>query len=372
MITKALHPNIEGNPRTNLTAKAASGQADLVVQNATDFSANDHVVIGNPGEELTEIKKISSINGKTLTLSANLTNTHPENTKITFIKYDQIKFYKATSINGSYSLVSTKSIAIDEPHTLYDDSTALTTDYFKIKYYNSHTSDLSVYSDPIGASGFPRYSLKRIQDAMYAKTGDTKEQYYTRDEFTDWGNELKDDMVNRIVDSNEKYFNNYEDLDVDANGEADLNANFRKFQKVFVLYDGVNGKRARKFEIEELNDFTQTFSQEYPGYYFKQYKVGCRPKGTVGTTKIQVHFEDQPDDMENDMDEMPKPIRFYMHVFMDGMMAKAMEKAGKENRAAYFWKKYENGVQNMLEEINNLVLDENRGVRDEEEDSEYL
>lgn len=368
MIVKALHPDISGNPRTNLTAKAASAQAVIVVQNATDFNANDMVVIGNPGEELTEIKRISSISGKSITLSANLVNTHNQNTRITFIKYDQIKIYKASSIDGTYTLVSTKNLAIDEPHTLYDDSTALSGDYFKIRYFNSYTSDLSVYSDPIGASGFPRYSLKRMQDSVYTKAGDKKEQYFDRDEITDWVNELKDDMVNRIVDSNEKYFNTFENLAIDSNGEASLGDGFRKFQKVFVLYDGSNGKRARKFEFEEINDWSQTFSQDFPGYYFKQYKIGARPKGIVGTTLIQVHFEDQPNDLENDSDTLPKPIRFYTHVMMDGLMAKAMEKTGNDKRAAQFWNKYENGCQNMIEEINNLVLDENREVRDDEEE----
>jgi hypothetical protein len=203
---------------------------------------------------------------------------------------------------------------------------------------------------------------------VYAKSGDKKEQYYNREEITVWANEVKDDMVNQIVDSNEKYFNNFENLAIDANGEADLPVNFRKFQKVFALFNGSNGVRAKKFELEEINDFTQVFSQDFPGYYFKQYKIGIRPKGTVGTTLVQVHFEDQPIDLENDMDEMPKPLRFYMHVIMDGIMSKAMEKAGKDNRADRFFKKYQMGVQNMLEEINNLVLDENRGVRDEEEE----
>jgi hypothetical protein len=368
MIVKALHPSIDGNIRTNLAIKAVSAQANLTVLNAVDFSANDYVVIGNPGEELTEIKKIASIAGKVITLSAVLVNTHPQNAKITFIKYNQIKFYKASSLAGSYNLVSTKDIAIDEPHTLYDDSTALSTDYYKIKYYNSDSADISVFSDPINSSGFPRYSLIKIQDAVYAKSGDKKEQYYNREEITVWANEVKDDMVNQIVDSNEKYFNNFENLEVDANGEADLPVNFRKFQKVFALFNGSNGVRAKKFELEEINDFTQVFSQDFPGYYFKQYKVGVRPKGTVGITVIQVHFEDQPIDLENDMDEMPKPLRFYMHVIMDGIMSKAMEKAGKDNRADRFFQKYQMGVQNMLEEINNLVLDENRGVRDEEEE----
>jgi hypothetical protein len=182
-------------------------------------------------------------------------------------------------------------------------------------------------------------------------------------------NEVKDEMVNQIVDSNEKYFNTFENLAIDSEGESSLGANFRKFQKIVVLFDGVNGIRAKKFEFEEINDFTQSFSQSYPGYYFKQYKIGIRPKGIVGTTVIQVHFEDQPADMQYDMDELPKPLRFYMHVFMDGMMSKAMEKAGKDSRADRFYKKFLKGTQDMIEEINNLVLDENRGVRDEEEDA---
>ncbi|MCB0362667.1 MAG: hypothetical protein KDD35_08090 [Bdellovibrionales bacterium] len=370
MIVKAIHPSIEGNIRSFLTVKAASGQADLTVKNVTGFSANDFVVIGKQKEDLTEIRRISSISGKVITLSSNLSNTHASNSTVTIIKYDQVKFYKASSIDGTYTAQSTKDLAIDEEHTLYDDTSALSTDYYKIKYYNSYLDELSVFSDPIGTSGFKRYSLIRIQDQLYRKMGDKKEQYFERDEITDWANEVKDDMVNQIIDSNEKYFNNYENLSVDSEGEASLNADFRKFQKVFVLYDGTNGKRGKKFELEDINDWTQVFNQTFPGYYFRAYKIGVRPKGTVGTTLIQVHFEDQPDDLENDSDELSKPLRFYMHVFMDGLMAKASEKSGKTNQAAYYWKRYEKGVQSMLEEINNIVLDENRGIRDDEENSE--
>lgn len=366
MIIKSLHPSIEGNKRSNLTAKANSGQTDLVIQNATDFSAGYFIVIGNPSEELTEIKKIASISGKTITLTENLTNTHPENTKITYTKYDQIKFYKASSESGVYSVVATKDIAIDEPHTLYDDSTSLSTDYYKIKYYNSSTTDLSVFSDAIGTSGFKRYSLIKLQDALFKKFGDEKEQFLNRDEITDWINEIKDDMCNKIIDTNEKYFNDSESLLVDSNGEADLSDNFRKFQKVAVLYDGTNSKTATKIELEDIDDATQTFSKELPYYYFRKYKIGIRPKGTVGTTTINVVYEYQPDDLENDSDLLAKPIRFYAKVVMDGLMGKACEKAGKDRRASRYEIKYINGVNDMLEEINNLVLNENREVKDDD------
>jgi hypothetical protein len=372
MIVKALHPNIEGNPRSSLTVKALLGQTSLVVQNGVDFAADDYVVNGNPTEELTEIKKITSISGKTITLSSNLINTHPVNTRIQVIKYNQVKFYKASSINGSYTLVATKDIAIDEPHTLYDDPTALSTDYFKIKYYNAQTGTLSVFSDPIGTSGFPRYSLVRIQDALFKRSGDSKRQFLDADEMTDWVNEIKDDMVNQIIDSCEKYLNTSEDLNVDVNGEADLTERFRKINQVLVYFNGVNGFEARKIEREKIDDNSQRFSEVYPCHYFDSYKIGIRPKGNVGTTFIRILFEEQPADLENDSDELPKPIRFYMGVVMDGLMAKTAEKAGKVSQADRYWTKYNNGTNLMLEEINNLVLNENRSVNDETDDDDGI
>lgn len=361
MIVKALHPSIDGNPRTYLTVKAASGQADLTVQNVAGLSANDMLVIGNPAEELTEIKKISSITGKVITLSANLVNTHPENTKITFIKYDQVKFYKATSIAGSYSLVSTKDLAIGEPHTLYDDATALSTDYFKIRYYNTQSTELSVLSDAIGSGGFSRYALISLQDALIAKFGDKKNQFLVRSEITDWINEIKDDMVNEIAESNEKHFAEYAELTTDANGLVACPSDFKKEQRLNVDYSGTP-RRARKVEIEDVDD-TYTYHQENPFWFFNNYNIEIRPKGIA---TLDLYYEAHPADLANDSDELPKPIRFYVHVLMDGLMSKALEKDKKFADSDRYYTKYQLGKENMIEHINNIALDENRGVRDEE------
>lgn len=363
MIVKALHPSIDGNPRSNLTAKANAGQANIVVQNVSDFSVDDPIIIGTPGQELTEIKKISSISGKTITLSANLDNTHPENTRITYIKYDQVKFYKSDSEDGTYTEAETKDIAIDEPHTLYSSPLSY---YFKIAYYNSITAELSGYSVAVSSSGFERYSLIKLQDALFKKFRDEKEQFLERDEITTWIGEIKDDMVNKIIDNNEKYFNASVDLDVNSDGEADLSDDFRKFQKISVLYNGITAIRASKIELENVDDATQTFSESAPYYYFNSYKIGIRPKGIVGTTKVRVVHEYQPADLENDSDLLPKPIRFYTKVVMDGLMVRACEKAGKDSRADRYERKYVNGVDDMIEEVNNLVLNENRGVEDDD------
>jgi hypothetical protein len=333
----------------------------MTVQNVAELAANDMLVIGNPAEELTEIKKISSITGKVITLSANLVNTHPENTKITFIKYDQVKFYKATSIAGSYSLVATKDLAIGEPHTLYDDATALSTDYFKIRYYNSQSTELSVLSDAIGSGGFTRYALISLQDALISKFGDKKNQFLVRTEITDWINELKDDLVNEIAESNEKHFAAYSALTTDVNGLAALPSDFKKEQRVMVNYSGT-AFRARKIEIEDVDD-NYTYHQENPFWFFNNYSIEVRPKGIA---TINFYYESHPADLSNDSDELSKPIRFYLHVFMDGLMAKALEKDKKFSDADRYWTRYQIGKENMIEHINNLSLDENRGVRDEE------
>ncbi len=364
MIIKALHPNIKGNPRTNLTEEALKNQNELTTQNSIDFHVNDFIVIGNPKEGQTEIRRIANVNGKRFTLDANLLNTHPQNTKITKIKYNQVKFYRASSKNGTYTEVSTKDIAIDEPHTLLDFTAALPTDFFKIRYYNSITSGLSVMSDPIGTEGFSRYTLRRIQDALFKRTGDEREQYFDRDMITDWVNEIKDEMSNIIIDTNEKYFDTFTDYGVNAEGEAELDDAFRKFQKVFVLYNGDRGVRARRLEIEDINDWQQSFSRSAPCYYFKAYNIGIRPKGEAGKTIVRIYSEQQPRDLEHDADELPKPIRFYLHIVMDGLMAKASEKNGKDGRAERYEKKYRRGLEQMTEEINNLVLDENRSIND--------
>lgn len=365
MLIKALHPRVV-DPKTYLTAKAASGQKNLVSQNAAEFAQNDFIVVGNPTEEQTEIHKIASISGNTLVTTANLAFTHPENSKITLIKYDQVQFYKASSKAGEYAaLGSLKNIAIDEPYTLYDYA-ALVTDYFKIKYYNSQTQTYSEFSDAVGRGGFPKYALISLQDSLINKFGDKKEKFLDRDEITVWISELKDDMVNKVAESNEKHFSAYEVLTTDANGEADAPDDFKKEQKVKISYNSGSTKtRARKIELEDIED-NASYSQNDPLWYFNNYKIGSRPILTGAL--IYLWYEGHPEDMSEDGDELPKPIRFYSHVLMDGLMAKAKEKDGKMSEAKIYWDKYDKETEEMIEHINNLSLDENRNVKDLDEE----
>ena len=369
----ALHPSIEGNPKSYLTAKANSGQKDLVMQNAAEFVAAQYVVMGEPTQEQTEIGKISSISGSTITLVANLGFTHPENTKITYIKYNQVKFYKATTETGSYSLQSTKDIAIDEPHTLYDDSAGLSTDYYKIKYYNSTTTDLSAYSSAMPAGGFARYSLISLQNALFKRYGDKKESFLDRDEMTDWINEAKDDMINRLAENNEKQFITSATFPVTRPEKWHLPDNFKKFQKVEMSYTGVSTNRVRAEELI-LRMWTTRMSptaRTIPDTISMSTFLDTCPKERQASEYTSLTCSKVPtSQMISDL--LPKPVRFYTHAIMDYLMCRAFQKDAKSSEADMYLQKYELGCERMIEHENNLVLDENREIREFSEDYLYV
>jgi len=364
---KALHPSIEGNEKSYLTSKANAAQADLVVQNASGFSAAQYVVIGEPGQEQTEIRSISSISGNTITLGSNLGFTHSENTKITYIKYNQVKFYRSDTESGTYTLQTTKDIAIGEPHTLYDDPTGASTHYYKIRYYDSTSATLSPYSSAMSATGFVRYALIAIQNALFKKFGDKKETFLDRDEITDWISEWKDECVNQLAENNEKQFTTNQILTGDTTGEVSLPDTFKKIQKVEMAFDGVSThrKRATMIDVKDVDDVNVTYSEDDPKWYFDNYKLGHRPKGTT-SLKIYVKQVTHYADLSNDSDTLPRPLRFYTHNLMDWLMHKAHEKDGNESKSDRYYMKFTNGLEKMIENENNLVLDENRGVKEDD------
>lgn len=56
--------------KTTLTKEYASGSTGVIVLNSAGFSANDYVVIGDPGSDKAEIVQISTISSHQLNFSS--------------------------------------------------------------------------------------------------------------------------------------------------------------------------------------------------------------------------------------------------------------------------------------------------------------
>ena len=202
------HPPTRRNQETRLAADYDAGVGSLVVKNVDGFNASRYAVLGAVGFEQAEIVRPATITeaSQTFTLAANTKFPHNADTKITYIDYNQIKVYRSTTgISGAYTLVSTLDIDIDGEMTLYQETNALTTYYYKFTYYNSFATIESDQSDPIAATGFVFQSLKTMIDRVLSMFGDQASEFVTPEEVQDFINEIYEHAQQMLAISSNRF-----------------------------------------------------------------------------------------------------------------------------------------------------------------------
>ena len=166
---------------TYLTAEAASGQADLTVKSISNFAINLILLIGELGDENSEIIKTHAETAptvNTVTCAANLVKTHAPYTKIRVMLYDQVEISHAATVGGTKTVL-TAGIAIqpESVDTRYDDAT-VSGGYFFTRFKNTIApATYSDYSDPIPYTGYEantvafavNYALKRNKLDVFTK-----------------------------------------------------------------------------------------------------------------------------------------------------------------------------------------------------------
>ena len=168
-------PNLAGFEKTYLSGDEAAAQTVLSVLSETNFSANEFIIIGTPGTEQCEIRKISSTATGAITVTAAITYAHNQGTLITFIPFDQIEVFSAASSGGIFASLSVVDIRIDSLETFYPRTTDASTIYYKARFKNTQDTTYSDYSDEVASTGFAYNSVfsvkKRAMDQLTEKVG---------------------------------------------------------------------------------------------------------------------------------------------------------------------------------------------------------
>jgi phage gp36-like protein len=175
--------------RTRLAADAAAGSnVALTVENSDGYADDAYVVIGHEGSELAELEQINqAVSSSTSVRVATLKFNHQAGEPVIRYRYNQRKFYGATTKTGSYTELtgdgSPKTIQADDPQGTVLEYTGSTYTYFKATYYNTETTEESAIADaeaflgnestryaPLweirkhaGLAGNPRYSDLNIE-----------------------------------------------------------------------------------------------------------------------------------------------------------------------------------------------------------------
>lgn len=181
-----------GRRYTFLTEDIVANGATLRVQSVAGFESLDTssgqiVMIGQPGQERTEIFKTSSTIGvspsyKEITLTGTTVYDHPQDTKVYIIDYNRLQVLWAATVNGTKATVSAYPfpLIVEQPEMRYVDASA-TAGYFFARFNNSINSTYSDYSDPIPYNGYDDNTVMKIKEDALAELGEEIDETITHD-----------------------------------------------------------------------------------------------------------------------------------------------------------------------------------------------
>src|SRR3990167_9382270 len=321
-------------PKTYLSAQGTLGSMVFCWQNPTGFGSSWALQIGETGQENTEVVILSNSSGGTLgTLAAGLSYSHPVDTPVYGIKYDQIVFEVSTSGTAGTATPHTAgsvTYQADKELTIFDDTDGVATNAYKTYYRNSTLNVTSTESGWTTSAGFDFYSLAKLRDRVKSKLWDSS--IVSGSQIDDWINEWKDEMQNSVISVNGDYAIGTVDVGFGTNGLGTITTtDFKQIRRLWVTYDGVDWFHSTKMSLNyPVPD--QEFSSTHPyHYYMGDSAIGVEPAVNGGTARI--HFYRMGTPMMNDTDTLPVPMRPYTKSFVDYSVAQAQYKDGKVQRS---------------------------------------
>lgn len=353
-------PNYETAERTILTDPVASSATSLNVKNSQGYDATNYVVVNEIGTETAELRQIGAITNDTAFTVDALDFSHSEGEPVIYSQYNQVRIYRATSKTGTYSLLATSAIDVDNSNmvTVYDDTTGTSTHWYKIDYYNSTTTASSSLSDPIPATGVESDTVRYITDQILKEARDTEEAVTDREEILDWLNDCNDDVASRRVKWRFLYTRTtcstvasqeYYDLTDDFNA-TDID---KIHHLVYNYDDGTSDLmyRLRYITEEEFdiltenndltaNDVLQKFTVDEARSYIRVY-----PKPSSSGKTLYLYYYKNPTFLNSDGDELIIPDkRVYKYYCLHQFHLKKQD----INMANIYSGKYEQAVQNLV------------------------
>lgn len=197
MLIPVSNPETTDLEKSFLSNPYSVGVTSISVKNNNRFLGNDRIMIGEMGNEATEIVTVSSVNanGNDMVVGATVFS-HSADDPVYKLRFDQVKFYRSTDGGANYSVLSTQDLDVDNAdlQTKYDDTTGLATYYYKFTVYHSLSTVESAFSDVIQGTGWRREQVGRVIDEILQEVSDPNELNITRTELIGYFNDVNDDL----------------------------------------------------------------------------------------------------------------------------------------------------------------------------------
>lgn len=366
------NPALEGEEKTYLTDAVAAAATLSKVQNNKSFATNDFVVLGEIGNENTEIVKASGVTGNQQVDHSTVTPKfpHPAQTPVYRTKWDKVEFWRASSKTGSYSLATTLDldVANREGLTNYDDTSGIATDWGKIRFKNSHTTTYSEYSQPFPYAGFTPYAATLLIDEIVYlwSIQDPTGRYYDRQKILMLLNEGVDKTQLRLIRHGLSYFRKEctPAMDLTTSNEYDWLTNYTDvrplIESIHIKYDGTNFRKA--YPKHEIPSPDEVFGELNPRYQQVGGKLRIMPTPlTAVTAGLKVFAHRLPILMDDETDEPDLP-RGSGNVLIPYTLMRLNQLKDKTQKALDYQKEWSDAVDDVVAVYQNDQTDQPRYV----------
>lgn len=181
-------PDLSAEEKTFLNADVAASASSLAA-NGTNFTIGQYIVIGQPGNEFSEILRIHASTpptSTTITLASNTVFAHNRGDIVRFIPFNQIAAEYSTDTAVTWNTITAVAIRADSTETQMQRTSDLSTYYYRFHFFNSSTSLYSAYSDPVPATGFPDNAMGSIKRRALRALGEKYSDLISDQDLTDW------------------------------------------------------------------------------------------------------------------------------------------------------------------------------------------
>lgn len=186
-----LEPDVAITEQSSLRSDISAGVREIPVKNASKFTGNKYLCLGQYGDETAELRKIESVSESDRTVTVDVATLYPhyQDDPVFQFLYNKRKFYRWNATAGIYEHMSSegspKEIEVDNPQgTFFEDSEGTTENKYKATYVNVagnvETSILDAKDILGGGLSTDLISLYRIR-----YSAGFKENYSIEDSFID-------------------------------------------------------------------------------------------------------------------------------------------------------------------------------------------
>lgn len=312
-----------------------SGVTSFVLSNCNGFAANDYLLLGEFGTETAEIVQIDSVTASTHTIALKVATkfAHAESTKVTIIKYNQVRFYHTTTATFAADVAVTGFIDIqaDDLYTKAYDTT-YTTGFGWFIFYNSTLLQGTTNSNAIPYAGFGENSVRNILDNFFSQLNSKESKLISYTDAFRWLNEAYARAKNELNLVNNNYtVDGIQSISVTTTTqEYDLESDFSSILSVW------NETSSYEMEPIDMKDVSSndSNSNNVVRFYLRAGKyIGFSPLPSSAFT-AKVRYKTKTETLTSLYDNVELPNNNH-YILLDYLLYRAAPKMNRPNGAEY-------------------------------------